>query len=111
MKMNDFVRIGQIRSALTAAMKRMFSVKGNFDENGFLRLGFAGHQPGLADWYTNNGSLYLTSEIFLPLGLPAGHSFWTSPAQDWMAKKAWNGIEFPKDHVIREKNLHQSAYF
>lgn len=93
---------GQVRAALSAAMKRLFSVEGNFNEKGFLKLGFAGHQPNLADRYTNNGSLYLTSEIFLPLGLPAEHSFWTSPAQDWTAKKAWNGADFPKDHAIRE---------
>jgi hypothetical protein len=93
---------GQVRAALLATMKRMFSVEGNFNEKGFLKLGFVGHQPNLADRYTNNGSLYLTSEIFLPLGLPAGHSFWTSPAQDWTAKKAWNGSDFPKDHAIRE---------
>ena len=93
---------GQVRAALTAVMKRMFSVEGNFNSGGFLQLGFAGHQPNLADWYTNNGSLYLTSEVFLPLGLPANHSFWTSPAQDWTAKKAWSGAGFPKDHEIRE---------
>lgn len=91
---------GQVRAALTAVMKRMFSINGNFNEKGFLQLGFAGHQPNLADWYTNNGSLYLTSEVFLPLGLPANHSFWTSPAQDWTNKKAWNGADFPKDHAI-----------
>jgi hypothetical protein len=93
---------GQVRASLTAVMKRMFLVDGNFNEKGFLQLGFAGHQSGLADWYTNNGSLYLTSEVFLPLGLPAGHSFWTSPAQDWTAKKAWSGAEFPKDHAIKD---------
>jgi rhamnogalacturonyl hydrolase YesR len=92
---------GQIRAALTAVMKQMFSIEENFNEKGFLQLGFAGHQPNLADWYTNNGSLYLMSEVFLPLGLPANHSFWTSPAQDWTAKKAWNGVEFPKDHATR----------
>lgn len=91
---------GQVRSALTCVMKRMFEVKGNFNEKGFLQLGFAGHQPNLADWYTNNGSLYLTSLTFLPLGLPADHSFWTSPAEDWTAKKAWSGEDFPKDHAI-----------
>jgi hypothetical protein len=91
---------GQVRSALTAVMKRMFSVEGNFNEKGFLQLGFAGHQPNLADWYSNNGSMYLTSEVFLPLGLPANHSFWTSPAQDWTSKKAWQGADFPKDHAI-----------
>lgn len=93
---------GQVRSALTSVMKRMFSQKGNFNEKGFLQLGFAGHQPDLADWYTNNGSLYLTSEVFLPLGLPANHLFWTSPAQDWTSKKAWSGKPFPKDHAIRD---------
>ncbi|MDR1023069.1 MAG: DUF2264 domain-containing protein [Prevotellaceae bacterium] len=93
---------GQVRAALTAVMERMFSMDGNFNAGSFLQLGFAGHQPGLADWYTNNGSLYLTSEVFLPLGLPANHPFWTSPAQDWTAKKAWSGAAFLKDHAIRE---------
>ncbi|KAA6349092.1 hypothetical protein EZS27_003488 [termite gut metagenome] len=90
---------GQVRNALTSVMKRMFSAKGIFGERGFLQLGFAGHQPGISDWYTNNGSMYLTSLVFLPLGLPATHSFWTSEALDWTAKKAWNGEEFPKDHA------------
>jgi hypothetical protein len=93
---------GQVRAALTAVMKRMFSQEGNFNEKGFLQLGFAGHQPNLADWYTNNGSLYLTSEVFLPLGLPANHSFWTLPVRDWTAKKAWTGADFPKDHAVKE---------
>jgi hypothetical protein len=92
---------GQVRAALTSVMKRLFAAKGNFNEKGFLQLGFAGHQPNLADWYTNNGSLYITSEVFLPLGLPADHSFWTSPAQDWTTKKAWGGADFSKDHAIR----------
>ncbi len=56
-------------------MRNMFSVDGNFDDKGFLALGFAGHQPDLANYYTNNGSLYMTSLVFLPLGLPADHPF------------------------------------
>lgn len=92
---------GQVRSALTATMVRMFSNEGNFNEKGFLQLGFAGHQPDLADWYSNNGSMYLTSEVFLPLGLPADHSFWTSKQEDWTSKKAWQGLSFPKDHAVR----------
>ena len=91
---------GQVRNALTAVMKRLFSVDGNFNEKGFLQLGFAGHQTGLADWYSNNGSMYITSEVFLPLGLPANHSFWTTEPLDWTSKKAWNGQEFSKDHAI-----------
>ncbi len=92
---------GQIRSALTAVMKRMFSIKENFNKSGYLQLGFAGHQPNISDYYTNNGSLYLTSLVFLPLGLPADHPFWTDPAQDWTAKKAWSGQAFPKDQSIK----------
>jgi len=91
---------GQVRAALTAVMKRMFEQEGNFNDKGFLQLGFAGHQTNLADSYTDNGSLYLTSEVFLPLGLPADHSFWTSSPQDWTSKKAWSGKDFPKDHAI-----------
>jgi hypothetical protein len=91
---------GQVRSALTCVMKRMFEVDGNFGKEGFLQLGFAGHQPGTADSYSNNGSAYLASLVFLPLGLPDSHSFWTSVPQDWTAKKAWNGQPFPKDKAV-----------
>lgn len=95
---------GQVRSALTAVMKRMFSQEGNFGKEGFLQLGFVGHQPNLADYYSNNGSLYITSLGFLPLGLPADHPFWTAQAEDWTSRKAWNGQIFPKDYheTIRE---------
>jgi hypothetical protein len=99
-KLPEELTRGQVRAAMTASMRRMFSIEGNFNDGGFLTLGFAGHQPELADVYTNNGSLYLTSEVFLPLGLPADHAFWSSPAEDWTSKKAWNGIPFPKDHAV-----------
>jgi hypothetical protein len=89
---------GQARNALTAVMKRMFGIEGNFGKEGFLQLGFAGHQPDLADYYTNNGSLYLTALVFLPLGLPSHHDFWTSPADEWTSQKAWSGKLFPKDY-------------
>jgi len=99
-KLPEGLTEGQVRAALTAVMKRMFEQEGNFNEKGFLQLGFAGHQPNLADGYTDTGSLYLTSEVFLPLGLPADHSFWTSPPLDWTSKKAWSGNDFPRDHAI-----------
>lgn len=89
---------GSVRSALTCVMKRMFAVDGNFDDKGYLRLGFAGHQPNLANYYSNNGSLYMTSLVFMPLGLPADHPFWTAPAEPWTSQKAWNGQEFPEDY-------------
>ena len=101
-KLPEGISEGQVRSALTCTMKRMYNSEGNFNEKGFLQLGFSGHQPDLADVYTNNGSLYITSLVFLPLGLSADHSFWTSPSEDWTQKKAWEGKPFPKDKAISE---------
>ena len=96
---------GQVRSALSAVMKNMFSVEGNFDEKNYLRLGFCGHQPDLSNYYTNNGSLYMTALVFLPLGLSADHPFWADPAEDWTSKKAWSGKPFPIDgHVSLRSN-------
>ena len=95
---------GQVRSALTAVMKNMFAVEGNFDDENYLRLGFAGHQPDLSNYYTNNGSLYMTSLVYMPLGLPADHPFWTSPAEPWTSKKAWTGKEFPIDGHVSLKS-------
>lgn len=101
-KLPEGISGAQVRAALTCVMKRMFAAPGNFNGKGFLQLGFAGHQPRLADVYTNNGSLYLTTLAFLPLGLPAGHPFWTDAPQDWTAKKAWSGEDFPKDKAYYE---------
>lgn len=93
---------GQVRAAMTAVINRMFGDNRNFNEKGFLTLGFNGSQPHISDWYTNNGSLYMASLAFLPLGLPADHPFWTDAQQAWTSKKAWGGEEFPKDHAYYE---------
>jgi len=90
----------QVRSALTAVMRRMFEAPGVFTADGWLQLGFAGHQPGIADTYSNSGSMYITSLGFLPLGLPASHPFWTGPFTDWTARKAWSGQPFKKDYAV-----------
>lgn len=97
-KLPEGLSNGQVRSALTAVMHRMFDGKENFNEKGFLTIGFSGRQPNVADWYTNNGSLYMTSLAFMPLGLPASHPFWTDAPQPWTQQKAWSGKPFPKDH-------------
>ena len=89
---------GQVRAALTKVIHRMFDIHDNFNKGGYLTIGFCGVQPETADWYTNNGSLYMTSLTFMPLGLPADHPFWTDQAQPWTQVKAWGGQPFPKDH-------------
>lgn len=105
---------GQVRRALTMVMHRMYdqqqrSAQGNdllaknFNEGGFLTIGFCGAQPGVADWYTNNGSLYMTSLSLMPLGLPATHPFWTDAEQPITQEKAWGGKPFPKDHFWKDE--------
>ena len=94
---------GQVRAALTAVMHNMFDGKENFNEKDFLTIGFCGRQPNVADWYTNNGSLYMTTLAFMPLGLPATHPFWSDAPLDWTSRKAWSGKPFPKDHHWRSR--------
>lgn len=89
---------GQVRAGITAVAKNMFGRANNFNKQGYLTIGFLGNHPNVADWYTNNGSLYMTSLAFLPLGLPANDPFWTDAAEKWTSKKAWEGDDFPKDH-------------
>ena len=94
---------GQVRAALTKVLHRMFDQQNNFNEKGFLSIGFCGtNQKNVADWYTNNGSLYMTTLAFMPLGLPADHPFWTDAAQPWTQVKAWSNQPFPKDHQWKD---------
>ena len=95
---------GQVRSALTKVMHRMWDTQKNYNDKGYLTIGFCGSQPDVADWYTNNGSLYITSEVLLPLGLPADHPFWTCPAVPITQERAFGGMPFVKDHAI-ESNV------
>jgi hypothetical protein len=91
---------GQVRAATLAAQRAVFRYPSNFDDKGFLTLGFTGHQPKLADWYSNGGSMYIASESLIALGLPASDSYWTSAALPWTSKKAFSGQEFPKDYYV-----------
>lgn len=95
---------GQVRAALTKVLHRMFDQQNNFNEKGYLSIGFCGtNQKNVADWYTNNGSLYMTTLAFMPLGLPADHPFWTDTAQPWTQVKAWSNQPFPKDHHWKDE--------
>lgn len=90
----------QVRCALTAVMKRMF-IPETFTKDGWLTLGLVGDQQnGIADSYSNTGSMYLASYVFLPLGLPASHNFWEGPFTGWTQRKAWSGQSFKKDYAV-----------
>lgn len=90
----------QVRCALTAVMKRQLSRPCTFDENGWLRVGYAGCQINMGEEYINTGSVYLCMSMFLPLGLPDSDSFWSNPPVDWTSLKAWSGVDVGADHAI-----------
>ncbi len=99
----EFIKPQQVRAALYTVIKRQVAMPGTFNENGWLQIGFAGHQPSVGENYISTGSLYLCSEAFLVLGLPANDPFWQGPDAEWTAKKAWNGEEIEIDHAISDK--------
>lgn len=89
----------QIRSALTAVIKKTLEAPKTYNEKGWLNIGLYGSQPGLGEFYITTGSLYLAAEVFLPLGLPDTDEFWTAPAAPWTAVKVWNGQDVEADHA------------
>jgi len=98
----DSLKPEQVRSALTAVIKRMIEAPGTFDEKGWLTIGFCGHQPDIAETYISTGSVYLCSAGMLDLGLPADDPFWSKPATDWTSKRIWSGVNCPADHAIHD---------
>jgi hypothetical protein len=74
---------------------------GTFDRQGWLRVGFAGSQPGIGETYISTGSCYLCATGLLPLGLPPEDPFWSDPPAAWTSKRAWEGEDLPADHVLR----------
>ena len=99
-KLPEFIKPAQVRCALTAVHRNMYEGNQNFDKDGWLVLGFNGHQPEVADGYTSTGSLYMATLSFLPLGLPADNPFWTDEPADWTTKKAWKGEKIRKDYKV-----------
>ncbi len=94
------VAAAQVRAALTVVIRRTIEMPGTFDGEGWLRIGFAGHQPGIGERYISTGSLYLCATGLLPLGLPAGDEFWTAPPEPWTSARAWSGKPFAVDRAI-----------
>ena len=100
-KLPQHIRPAQVRSALTAVIKRQLAAD-TFDANGWLQLGFCGHQPQIAETYISTGSLYLCTFVFIPLGLDAGNEFWTAPPAEWSSVKAWSGKPLHIDKALKD---------
>jgi hypothetical protein len=93
----------QVRSALTAVIKKTLESPSTFTAEGWLNIGLYGLQPRLADSYITTGSLYLCSDIFLPLGLPPTDEFWSAPALPWTSVRVWSGMDTQADHAMELK--------
>lgn len=93
----------QVRCALTAVIHRVMEAPGTFDANGWLQIGFCGHQPSLGEPYISTGSLYLTLCGMLPLGLSPQDEFWSAPDQDWTSKRAFGGADLPFDMSLEKQ--------
>jgi len=93
----------QVRSALSAVIKKMIEANGVFNDKGWLQIGFFGHQPSIGENYISTGSLYLCTAGMLPLGLPPDDPFWKKPETDWTSKKIWKGQDFKADHALSDQ--------
>ncbi|GAA4462837.1 DUF2264 domain-containing protein [Nibrella saemangeumensis] len=89
----------QVRGALTAVIRKTLESSSTY-QNGWLTIGLYGSQPDIADVYNNQGSVYLATAIFLPLGLPASDPFWADAPVKWSAQRVWSGEDFPHDIKI-----------
>ena len=98
----DHTQPAQVRCALTAVIRKMVEVPGTFDANGWLQIGFCGHQPALGETYISTGSLYLCAVGLLPLGLPPTDDFWNAASAKWTSQKLWSGENLPADHAISD---------
>ena len=87
----------QVRAALTAVIMKTLESPTTY-KAGWLTIGLYGSQPSLGDFYNNQGSPYIATNIFLPLGLSEDDPFWASPAEKWSAQKIWGGEDFQNDH-------------
>lgn len=102
-KLPESISPAQVRSALTAVVRKTMEPANTFDENGWLKVGLYGSQPSLGEPYITTGSSYLCSVGLLCLGLPADDEFWSSPAEDWTSKKIWSGEDIKADKALRGK--------
>jgi hypothetical protein len=96
------IKPAQVRCALTTVIRTMIETPGTFDADGWLQIGFCGHQPALGEPYISTGSLYLCSAGLLPLGLPPADEFWSAPAERWTSQELWSGENLPADHAMND---------
>src|SRR5260221_7144053 len=64
----DGVTPAQVRTAMTAVIRRMMEAPRPFDVNGWLTIGLAGPPPAIGEGYISTGSPYLCTAGLIALG-------------------------------------------
>jgi len=96
------------RVVLGSVIRRTLEAPGTFDDQGWLTMGLAGRQPGLAEPYITTGTLYCASMVFAPLGLPPEAAFWSDPTQPHPWQVVWRGEDFKGDLSLeRDKDIYR----
>ncbi|GGH21417.1 DUF2264 domain-containing protein [Sphingobacterium alkalisoli] len=94
-RLPEALKPAQVRGALTAVLKKTTESPTTY-KDGWLTIGLYGEQWGLGDFYNNQGSPYIATNIFLPLGLPETDEFWTGPSLPWSSQLIWTGSQDAK---------------
>lgn len=97
----EHINPAQVRCALTSVIKNQLKSPKNFDESGWLKVGFTGNQINMSESYINTGSVYLCTMGMLALGLPESNTFWSGEYAEWTNKKGWNSEEVYIDKAIK----------
>lgn len=93
----------QARVALTRVIKATLEHPDTFIEDGqWLTIGLYGKQELLAEPYINHGSVYMCCVVFLPLGLPSTHKFWTDTDVPTTWEQIMQGNTINRDKPLTE---------
>lgn len=94
------IDLSALKTALTKNIEKCFYSEGTFDKDGWLNIGLYGNQPNLGESYISQGSLYLCTTIFLPLGLDRLSPFWKLNQSSNLAERLLNGENLKKDESL-----------
>jgi len=105
----DRLNPAQVRCALTAVIRRMIEAPGTFDENGWLQIGFCGHQPSLPrDTFPPAAFTWPAPDCCRWACLP--RPFWSGAPARYTSQQLWSGQSLPADHALADvKNVEVPA--
>jgi hypothetical protein len=101
-KLPEDVKPQQVRSALYHVIKKQIEAPGTFDKDGWLQVGFYGHQLNISETYISTGSLYLCSESFIILWLHENDPLWQGKDIPWTEQEIWSGENVSNEHALSD---------